>query len=141
MAEERLNPLEIQHNLLSADEREALASAILNATVEGHAGFTRVMLTIMAFTAGGRISPEQAEVLTKQAELLFTNLCAANIREERASGGGGGVAADDPLAARLRAAQAGAKKIRPSLLYDSEGRDEYGLEVLDAQGRPVPLKS
>jgi hypothetical protein len=134
VAEERLNPLEIQHNLLSADEREALASAILNATVEGHAGFTRVMLTIMAFTAGGRISPEQAEVLTKQAELLFTNLCAANIREERASGGGGGVAADD-------AAQAGAKKIRPSLLYDSEGRDEYGLEVLDAQGRPVPLKS
>lgn len=137
MAEEKLHNLEIQHNLLTAVERSALASALANATVQGHAGLSRVLLTLMSMTAGGRITSEQAENLTKMAELLFTNICAQQIQASMDSKGT--EEDEDPLVARLLAAQAGAKKVQPRLLLDDNGDHEYGLEVLDAQGKAVPL--
>lgn len=131
---DQLHALEIQHNLLSTKEREALGTAIASATVDGHAGLSRVLLTLMGMVAAGKITHEQAEVLRGMAELLFTNLCAHSIHIAQ-----GGKTEGDPLIERLRSAQAGAKKIRPHMLIDSEQDHEYGLEVLDKKGRPVAI--
>ena len=125
--------IEVQHNLLSDAEREALGTALMQATVQGHAGLSRVLLTLMGMTAAGKITHEQAESLRGMAELLFTNICAQTIHESQDMNGG------DPLVGRLKQAQAGAKKIRPKMVLDQSGAHEYGLEVLDAQGRPVPV--
>lgn len=138
MADEKLHNLEIQHNLLSQDEREALGEALANATVQGHAGLSRVLLTLMGMTASGKITSEQAENLTKMAELLFTNICAQVIQQTHAKSG---EQDEDPLVTRLIAAQAGAKKVQPRLLLDEGGAHEYGLEVLDRAGNAVPLTS
>ncbi len=134
---ETLLPIEVQHELLSETERTILMDAITNATVQGHAGFTRVMLTIMGFTVGGRVTVAQAEVLTKQAELLFTNLCAQNIQQARDVGAGSD---EDPLVAAIQATKRGGQKVRPSLLLSGDGADSYGLEVLDRDGNPIQLK-
>ncbi len=135
MAEEKLHPLEIQHNLLSQSERDRLMTTITNASVEGHAGFTRVLLTIMGFTAGGRLTDSQASNLTKQAELLFTNLAVINMTKARDASQD-----EDPLVATLRAAQKGASKVRPSLMMDDDGPNKFGLQVLNEKGEPVDLK-
>lgn len=132
-------PVEIQHELLSPLERDTLMQAIMNATVDGHKGFRRVLLTIMGFTVGGRITTAQAEVLTKQCELLFTDLCADRI-EQQAAGQGQGPSGDvDPLVARLKASQAGAAKIRPNNLLSQDGNHEMTLEVIDAKGKPATI--
>lgn len=136
MPEEKLHPLEIQHNLLSQAERDRLMNTITNASVEGHAGFSRVLLTIMGFTAGGRLTDSQASNLTKQAELLFTNLAVIGMQKERTASSRD----EDPLVAVLKAAQAGATKVRPSLLMDDDGPDRFGLQVLNEKGQPVDLK-
>ena len=131
--EGEFHALEIQHNLLTPSERDMLMTTLMNASVVGHKGFTKVILTIMGFTVGGRLTHEQADVVTRQAELLFTNLCAQHIQEA-------GVKAKtdvDPLVASIKAAQAEAHKIRPQLTMDSEGNHQY--EILDAQGKAVPL--
>ncbi len=133
MPEEKLHALEVQHELVPNDIREALASALLNATVSGHAGFNRVILTIMAMTAAGKVTHEQAEVLTKQCELLFTNLMAQQIQLLQEGGG------EDPLVAQLKAAQAGAKKVRPDLLIEQNGASSLGLQTLTPDGRPKDI--
>ena len=108
----------------------------MSATVDGHAGLTRVLLTLMGMVAAGKITHEQAEVLRGMAELLFTNICAHSIQIAQQGG-----QAQDPLIAALTAAKEGAKKVRPRMLLDAGGSHEYGLEVLDKQGKPVPLVS
>tara|TARA_R100000278_G_scaffold83625_1_gene64119 strand:+ start:83 stop:511 length:429 start_codon:yes stop_codon:yes gene_type:complete len=131
MADEQ-HVLYVQHELIPADVREALASALLNASVQGHAGFNRVILTIMAYTASGKVAPEQAEWLTKQCELLFTNLMAMQIQQSQTDGG-------DPLYEQLKAAQAGARKVRPDLLIEENGASSLGLQMLEPDGRTTDI--
>jgi len=131
---DQMHALQVQHDLLNKKEREALATALMSATVDGHAGLTRVLLTLMAMVAAGKITHEQADVLRGMAELLFTNICAHSIQIAQQ-----GEATSDPLIARLAAAKEGAKKVRPRMVIDEGGAHEYGLEVLDKRGQPVPL--
>lgn len=129
--------LEVQHQLIPDADREALGTALLQASVQGHADLSRVLLTLMSMTASGKITHEQADALRAMSELLFTNICAQNIHA--AQTGADGEAFNDPLVARLKQAQAGAKKIRPKMILDDGGAHEYGLEVLDKKGNAVPL--
>lgn len=131
---DQMHALQVQHELLNKTEREALATALMSATVDGHAGLTRVLLTLMGMVAAGKITHEQAEVLRGMAELLFTNICAHSIQIAQQ-----GEAGSDPLVSRLAAAREGAKKVRPRMVIDQGGAHEYGLEVLDKNGKPVPL--
>lgn len=128
--------LQVQHDLIDADVRDALAEALMNATVEGHRGFTRVMLTIMAMTASGKVTHEQAEALTRQSELLFTSLMAQQIQKQQSQGLGGD---GDPLARRLAEAQRGAAKIRPALTLSHDGAHELGLQTLNRDGSASDL--
>lgn len=132
--EDKLHPLEIQHNLVEEHQRDALASALLNATVQGPQGLVRVIMTMMAATAGGKLTHEAAEVMTKQAELLFTTLMAMQLQGMQAGG-----AKEDPLVAALTLAQEGAKKMRPDLLIDQNGAHELGLQTLDKNGNAVDV--
>jgi hypothetical protein len=130
--------LEVHHRLITRREREALGAAFLSAPINNHNDLSRILLTVMGMTASGKISPEQAEQLRAMSELLFTNICAQNIHNTQ-----NGVISEqdntDPLATRLKKAKAGAKKIRPKMLLDSEGEHEYELEILDKEGNGVPL--
>jgi len=128
--------LEVQHNLIPDLDREALGTALLQASVKGHADLSRVLLTLMSMTASGKITHEQADALRAMSELLFTNICAQNIHMAQSGGKGDN---NDPLAARLKQAKAGAKKIRPRMILDDGGAHEYGLEVLDKNGKPVSI--
>ena len=134
MAGDQQHVLHVQHELVPQEVRDALAGALLNATVQGHAGFNRVLLTIMAYTASGKVAPEQAEWLTKQCELLFTNLMAHQIQLSQTEGQG-----EDPLVQALKAAQAGAKKVRPDLLIDQSGAASLGLQMLEPDGRTTDI--
>jgi len=138
-SEPQLHALEIQHNLVPEPVREALAQAIMNATVTGHSGVTTVILTLMGMTAAGKITHEQADMMTRQAELLFTNIAAQNIQKKLDEKGGGSEAAGDPLAAQIALAQAKAKKLRPAMLLSDDGGHEYGMEVLNADGPRTSL--
>ena len=129
--------LEVQHQLIADADREALGTALLQATIQGHADLSRVLLTLMSMTASGKITHEQADALRGMSELLFTNICAQNIHA--AQTGEGSSEVNDPLVERLKQAKAGAKKIRPKMILDHGGEHEYGLEVLDKQGKAVPL--
>ncbi len=139
-------PLVIQHELIPFETRQALGEALLNATVEGHAGFTALMLRIMAMTVAGSITVAQAEVVTAQAELLFTNIVAQRLTEARSAAStltgtlGGTQAMEDELTRTLREAREGASKVRPSLEMAADPTDDkYGLEIYDDQGNLVPL--
>lgn len=92
--------------------RGAIAAAVMDPNLNGHTAFSRILTTIIGHTLAGNITPEQAQAITPLCELLFTNLTAQLLAEERAS-----LKGSDPMAMVAKAAAA-AQKTNPLPLVD-----------------------